>query len=54
MNQPEQVIAALRFDPLLPVWLLAALGVLVALLVVARACGGRAAGPCCVAGRSRC
>jgi hypothetical protein len=26
--RPEQVIAAIRFDPLLPVWLLAALGVL--------------------------
>jgi hypothetical protein len=35
MNQPEQVIAALRFDPLLPVWLLAALGVLAVLLVIA-------------------
>jgi hypothetical protein len=28
MIRPEQVIAAIRFDPLLPVWLLAALGVL--------------------------
>ena len=32
--RPEQVIAAIRFDPLLPVWMLAALGVL-CLLVVA-------------------
>ncbi|HVZ07774.1 hypothetical protein [Rhodopila sp.] len=32
--RPEQVIAALRFDPLLPVWLLAALGA-IALAVVA-------------------
>jgi uncharacterized membrane protein len=28
MMRPEQVIAAIRFDPLLPVWLLIALGVL--------------------------
>ncbi len=28
MMHPDQVIAAIRFDPLLPVWLLAALGVL--------------------------
>jgi hypothetical protein len=34
MMRPEQVIAAIRFDPLLPVWLLAALGVL-SLAVVA-------------------
>jgi hypothetical protein len=32
--RPEQVIAAIRFDPLLPVWLLVALGVL-SLVVVA-------------------
>jgi hypothetical protein len=31
---PEQAIAALRFDPLLPVWLIATLGVLAALMVV--------------------
>ncbi len=31
---PEQAIAALRFDPLLPVWLIATLGVLAALIVV--------------------
>jgi len=30
---PEQAIAALRFDPLLPVWLIATLGVLAALTV---------------------
>src|ERR1700722_10167070 len=30
---PEQAIAALRFDPLLPVWLIATLGVLAALIV---------------------
>lgn len=35
MSQPEQVIAALRFDPLLPVWLLAALGLLAVLIVIA-------------------
>jgi hypothetical protein len=35
MSQPEQVIAALRFDPLLPVWLLVGLGLLVALIVIA-------------------
>ncbi|HVY16774.1 MAG TPA: hypothetical protein VHB27_16240 [Rhodopila sp.] len=35
MSQPEQVIAALRFDPLLPVWLLVAIGVLAALIVIA-------------------
>ena len=35
---PEQAIAALRFDPLLPVWLLVALG-------VARGAGRRARGP---------
>ena len=29
---PEQVIAALRFDPLVPVWLIAGLGILAALL----------------------
>jgi hypothetical protein len=29
---PEQVIAALRFDPLLPVWLIAAIGALAALV----------------------
>lgn len=34
MTQPDQVIAALRFDPLLPVWLLATLGVLAVLIVV--------------------
>src|ERR1700752_3725379 len=34
MNQPQQVIAALRFDPRRPVWLLAPLGVLAALLVI--------------------
>ena len=34
MMRPEQVIAAIRFDPLLPAWLLAALGVL-SLVVVA-------------------
>ncbi|MEA2739725.1 MAG: hypothetical protein QOH05_3032 [Acetobacteraceae bacterium] len=34
MMHPEQVIAAIRFDPLLPVWLLAVLGVL-SLAVVA-------------------
>jgi hypothetical protein len=31
--QPEQVIAAIRFDPLLPVWLLASLGMLAAVAV---------------------
>ena len=31
---PEQAIAALRFDPLLPVWLIVTLGVLAALIVV--------------------
>ncbi len=31
---PEQAIAALRFDPLLPVWLITTLGVLAALIVV--------------------
>ena len=35
MMQPEQVIAALRFDPLLPVWLLATIGVLALLIVIA-------------------
>ncbi len=30
--RPEQVIAALRFDPLLPVWLIAGIGVLAALV----------------------
>ncbi len=35
MSQPEQVIAALRFDPLLPVWLLAALGFIAVLTVIA-------------------
>src|ERR1700722_6728649 len=30
---PEQAIAALRFDPLLPVWLIVALGVFAALIV---------------------
>ena len=40
---PEQVIAALRFDPLLPVWLIAALGV-VALLACLAALARRARG----------
>ena len=40
---PEQAIAALRFDPLLPVWLIVALGVL-ALLVVALGAWRRARG----------
>ncbi len=41
--RPEEVIAALRFEPLLPVWLIASLGVL-ALLVVAVAVFRRARG----------
>ena len=41
--RPEEVIAALRFEPLLPIWLIAALGV-VALLVVALAAFRRARG----------
>jgi len=40
---PEQAIAALRFDPLLPVWLIAILG-FIALLVVALAAWRRARG----------
>jgi len=40
---PEQAIAALRFDPLLPQWLIAALGVL-ALAVIALAAWRRARG----------
>ena len=40
---PEQAIAALRFDPLLPVWLIATLG-FIALLVVALAAWRRARG----------
>ena len=39
----EQAISALRFDPLLPVWLLVALGVLV-LLALAPALWRRARG----------
>ena len=31
---PTEAIAALRFDPLLPLWLIAALGVLALLVVV--------------------
>src|SRR5947209_3979267 len=30
--RPEQVIAALRFDPLLPIWLLVSIGVIAALV----------------------
>jgi hypothetical protein len=41
--RPEEVIAAVRFEPLLPVWLVASLGVL-ALLVVAVAAFRRARG----------
>jgi hypothetical protein len=41
--RPEEVIAALRFEPLLPVWLIATLGA-VALLVVAIAAWRRARG----------
>src|SRR6476646_10519216 len=41
--RPEEVIAALRFEPLLPIWMIAALGVL-ALLVVAVAAARRARG----------
>src|SRR5690348_14683314 len=41
--RPEEVIAALRFEPLLPIWLIAALGV-VALLVVVLAAFRRARG----------
>jgi hypothetical protein len=41
--RPEEVIAALRFDPLLPIWLIAGLGAL-ALLVVAIAAVRRARG----------
>src|SRR5271166_2783300 len=41
--RPEEVIAALRFEPLLPLWLIAALGVL-ALLMVALAAFRRARG----------
>jgi hypothetical protein len=41
--RPEEVIAALRFEPLLPVWLIATLGVL-ALLIVALAAFRRARG----------
>jgi hypothetical protein len=33
--RPEQVIAALRFDPLLPVWLIAAIGAAAALICLA-------------------
>ena len=40
---PEEVIAALRFEPLLPLWLIATLGVL-ALLIVALAAFRRARG----------
>ena len=40
---PEEVIAALRFEPLLPLWLIAALGV-VALLIVGLAAFRRARG----------
>ena len=55
---PEEVIAALRFEPLLPVWLIVALGVL-ALLIVAlaavaagprHAAGGLPPSPCCCCG----
>src|SRR5580704_2644109 len=41
--RPEEVIAALRFEPLLPVWLIAALGLL-AFLLVALAAFRRARG----------
>jgi hypothetical protein len=41
--RPEEVIAALRFEPLLPLWLIAALAVL-ALLIVALAAARRARG----------
>jgi hypothetical protein len=41
--RPEEVIAALRFEPLLPIWAIAALGAL-ALLVVAVAAARRARG----------
>jgi hypothetical protein len=41
--RPEEVIAALRFEPLLPLWAVAALGAL-ALLVVAVAAMRRARG----------
>src|SRR6185503_2519099 len=41
--RPEEVIAALRFEPLLPAWVIVALGVLV-LLVVAVAAARRARG----------
>jgi hypothetical protein len=40
---PEEVIAALRFEPLLPLWMIAALGV-VALLIVVLAAFRRARG----------
>ena len=40
---PQEVIAALRFEPLLPLWLIATLGVL-ALLMVALAAFRRARG----------
>src|SRR5579872_3192855 len=32
--RPSEVIAALRFDPLLPLWLITALGVLTLLVVI--------------------
>lgn len=41
--QPQDVIAAIRFEPLLPIWLIAALGAL-ALLIVALASWRRARG----------
>jgi len=34
MTQPEQIIAAIRFDPLLPIWTLAALAAAASLLIV--------------------
>ena len=40
---PEQAIAALRFDPLIPIWAIAALGI-IALLIVAAAAVRRARG----------
>ena len=40
--RPEEVIAALRFDPLLPVWLIAAIGVIAGLVLAVAALRRRA------------
>ena len=56
--QPEEVIAALRFEPLLPLWLIAGLGALALLVVALAACrgapaarsGGLPPSPCCCCG----